>query len=445
MLTTNLEEHTLQTIYQSLIPNHKRWQKLSCILLTTVLISACGGGSSSSDDDDHSETEINTAGRLAIYNQDDNAVHIWDLDSNASLESFPLIGEAPRLYQSPDHRYALVIQRGDSQVSFIDSGLYTEDHGDHLHDYAEAPRMLEFTLEGHRPTHYNTHEEYGVVFNDGEEGINSSVHILSESSIGMGNILGELALDNNMHGVAKLIDDQLFVTYRDASITDTTLPAAVERYQFSDGEITFQERYTEACPRLHGSAATHEFITFGCSDGVLAIDLTADDYLAFKLLNPDSLLADSRIGTLVSHEAVHHFVGIAGNQFFVIDAETPLDAYQALTLPDGVSKIAYGFNVDGDIFYVLGDNGILYLYNVNDDWNALTPVMVADAVEEGDSHPAVTVSAAEDRLFVLNTNGQQIIEVSSEDGTVIRTIDLGFTATRLVWLGLAESHDHDHD
>jgi WD40 repeat protein len=445
MLTINLENFYRKNIDQPLIPNRKRWQKFGAIVLTTALINACGGGSSSSDEQDHSDTAIDTAGRLAIYNQDDNAVHIWDLDTNTALDSFPLIGGAPLLYSSPDHRYAVVVQRADNQVSFIDSGLYTEDHGDHLHDYAENPRALEFTLEGSRPTHYTHYEHTAVVFFDGETGVNSSVQIFSDSSIGAGTLVAELVLDNNMHGVAKLIDDQLFVTYRDASITDTTLPSAVERYQLSGSELTLQERYEEACPLLHGSAVTDEFITFGCSDGVLAIDLSADDYVAFKLPNPESLLAGNRIGTLVSHDAVDHFVGIAGNQFFVIDANSPLDAYQELTLPEGVSRIAYGFNVDGHIFYILGNDGILYLYEVDADWNALTPVMVTDAVEEGDSNPAITVSAAEDRLFVLNTNGQQIIEVSSEDGAVIRTIDLGFTATRLVWLGLAESHDHSHN
>ena len=62
----------------------------------------------------------------------------------------------------------------------------------------------------------------------------------------------------------------------------------------------------------------------------------------------------------------------------------------------------------------------------------------------GATSPAITVSKAEEKLFVLSTNGQEIIEVDSATGETLRTISLGFTASRLVWLGLSESHEHDH-
>jgi len=37
------------------------------------------------------------------------------------------------------------------------------------------------------------------------------------------------------------------------------------------------------------------------------------------------------------------------------------------------------------------------------------------------------------------------IEVDSNTGEILRTIDLDFTASRLAWLGLSEGHEHDHD
>ncbi len=418
---------------------------LTCATIS-VLLAGCDGDSSSDDDDDgHTDTEIETAGRLVLYDQDNTAIKVMDLDSEAVLDTFSLPGDGPRLYASPEHRYAVVIQRSDDLVSFVDSGFYTEDHGDHLHDFADDPMMLSFSLSGSMPTHYTAHEEYAAVFFDAlNEGMTSSVTLLTDESIGAGEVVAELTLDNNMHGVAKLIEDKLFVTYRDPLITETVLPAAVDRYSFDDGELTFEHRYTEECPKLHGSAATDDFVTFGCSDGVLAINLSDASYPATKLGNPDSLLEDNRIGSLYSHHEVPEFVGAAGDQFYVIDPSQPADPYRELSLPDGVSRIAQGFDAHGDVFYVLGDDGKLYLFGIESDWDALEPIEVADEVGDDDISPAVTISQAEETLFVLNTNGQKIFEVDSASGETLRTIDLGFTATRLVWLGFTEHHDHDH-
>lgn len=417
----------------------------SCAALS-LLLAGCGGGSSGdSTSDHHAEAEIDTEGRLVVYDQDSALIKVISLDSREVLDTYSLAGEAPRIYASPENRYAVIIQRSDDLVSFVDSGFYTEDHGDHLHDYAGDPSFLSFSLSGSMPTHYTSHEDFAVIFFDGlVDGMTSSVTLLSDETIGSGEVVAELTLDNNMHGVAKLIEDQLFVTYRDPLITDTVLPAEVDRYSFDGSALTFEHRYTEECPRLHGSAATDAFVTFGCSDGILAINLSDASFPATKLSNPDSLLEDSRIGTIYSHHDVAEFVGVAGNQFYVIDPNNATDPYQELSLPESVSRIAQGFDAHGEVFYILGDDGKLYLFSIESDWAAINPVAVTDPVEEGDVSPAITFSQAEEKLFVLNTNGKEVIEVDSSTGEVLSTIELSFTASRLVWLGLSEHHEHDH-
>ncbi|MFY0641062.1 MAG: hypothetical protein JXR16_08450 [Bermanella sp.] len=408
-----------------------------------ALLTGCGSGSSTSNEAKHNADYETDNGRLAFYDQDSQAIQVLDIESNMILDSFTLSGEAPRLYASPGNRYGVIIQRNDNMVSFLDSGLYQEDHGDHLHDYAKDPSILNFTLNSSRPTHFTSHEDHSAIFFDGQEGVVSSVALLTDASIESGNTLNELTLSNNMHGVAKLIDDQFFVTYRDPLITETTLPAAIDRYSYIDNTLTFAHRYTEACDRLHGSAATDAFITFGCGDGVLAIDLSQSHRPATKLSNPSSLLEGSRIGSLYAHHNSNEFVGVAGNQFYVIDVNNAVNPYQEITLPDDVDNVLKGFNHDGDIFYILGNDGKLYLYDVRSNWNALQPVQVTNALEESSISPAVTLSSANGSLYILNTNGQEVIEVNSETGSIIRTINLDFTATSLVWLGVTGHDEHD--
>lgn len=408
-----------------------------------ALLTGCGSGSSTSNEAKHNSDYETDNGRLAFYDQDSQAIQVLDIKSNMILDSFTISGEAPRLYASPGNRYGVIIQRNDNRVSFLDGGLYQEKHGDHLHDYAKDPAILNFTLNSSRPTHFTTHEDLSSIFFDGQEGVVSSVALLSDEAIESGSTLNELTLSNNMHGVAKLIDDQFFVTYRDPLITETTLPAAIDRYSYIDNTLTFEHRYTEACDRLHGSAATDAFITFGCGDGVLAIDLSHSNHPATKLSNPSSLLEGSRIGSLYAHHNTNEFVGVAGNQLYVIDVNNVADPYQEITLPNGVDNVLKGFNHDGDIFYILGNDGKLYLFDVKSNWNALQPVQVTNAIEANSISPAITVSNGNGSLYILNTDGQEVIEVNSHTGTIIRTINLDFTATRIIWLGIISHSGHD--
>ncbi len=420
-------------------PSALRPMASSLLMVSAAMLAACGGSSSS--DDEHEHADIDTAGRLVLFDTDASQLKVLDLDNSEVLASMAMAGEAPRLYASPGKRYAVAIQRGDDLVSFVDGGLYTEDHGDHMHDYAETPSMLSLTLNDHKPTHYSSGESEGVVFFDGGDAASSKVTVFSDATLGSGSTVASLQLDNNMHGVAKMIDRHLFVTYRDSSITDSTLPAAVERYHLDGGSFEFEERYSQACPRLHGAAANAHSLGFGCGDGVLVIDLHEAGYPATKLENPEGLAEGSRIGTLVANHDVEELVGIAGDRLFAIHPESSTEVYHELELGEGVGRLAQGFTTHGEVFYVLGDDGGLRLFDPAHDWELITTAELMGAPGEEDTL-AVTVSAAQERLFVLHN--QSVIEVDATDGDVVRTIDLGFSASAIAWLGLAEK-DHHHD
>lgn len=412
--------------------------RLTCSLLATIIIAGCGGGKGGNDSSDHDRALIDSAGRLALYDRDNSSLRIMDLDDGSLLADFSFPGAVPGLYASPANRYAVVAQRADNLVSFVDGGLYTEDHGDHMHDYAVPPTVASFTLHGTAPTHYSPDAASAVIFNDGASGVVSSLSIVSDASILQGTEVASLTLDNNMHGVAKLIGDRLFVTRRDASITDTTLPAEVERYHLDSSSFTLEERYTDQCPRLHGADNNSRYLVFGCVDGVLVIDLESPDYVATKLENPASLTAGSRIGTVLAHHNVEGLMGIAGSQMFIIEPDTS-NPYTELSLPAGVRNLARGFDAHGDVFYVMASDGNLYLYDAA-TWSLAATVNVSAALPESATTPAIAASASEERLFVLLPDQQQIVEVNTANGSLIQTRTLSFNASKLVWLGLPAHH-----
>ena len=165
----------------------------SLILASATSLSACGGGGSGSDES-HSDIDINTGGRLALFDAGASALKFLNLDDGQVLTSITLDGEPPRLYASPNLRYAVAVQRGDDRVSFVDGGLYTEDHGDHMHDYAEPPSLLSLTLNDHKPTHYTAGESAGVVFFDGGSAARSKVTVFSDASLGQDRLSPALIL-----------------------------------------------------------------------------------------------------------------------------------------------------------------------------------------------------------------------------------------------------------
>ena len=417
--------------------------KLGAALISVALLSACGSSSGDSgNDDEHADTHIETEGRLAVFDEDAQALKVIELEDGNVIDSFALDGTStPRLYSLPGQRYIAAIQRDDNLVSFIDSGLYTEDHGDHLHDYQEAPSLLSFMLTNVKPTHFEAGEGRALIFNDGSDESVSSVSVFSAASIADGETLFEVNRETNMHGAAKLIDDNLFVTHRDASITDTTLPAEVERYSVNEDVATFEERYDAKCPGLHGAGYNHETLIFGCSDGILAIDLHDEDYTATKFGSPESMDDGSRIGSVYAHHDVEALVTKAGSQLFATVIEEGAVSYEELILDEGVTALSQNFTPNGEFFWVAGDNAKIYLWDVEESWATSTSFTISDSEI---TSIFVAPSTASHQLYVLDVINQQVITVDYESGIIEGLIDLDFTPSGLAWMGLPE-HDHDDE
>ncbi|NJN45153.1 MAG: hypothetical protein HC808_00075 [Candidatus Competibacteraceae bacterium] len=435
---------------------------LALALLMTLAfgITGCGGGDASdaviSDGSDHGggddDFSINSLGRLALTEAESSAVRIVNLDDRSMLATFSVAGTPSSLYSSPGYRYAVVVQRNDDQVNFIDGGLYTEDHVDHLHDYAEMPQMQSLTLPDHRPTHFQKYSGQAVLFFDGSDTAASArLAVLDDAAIGEGSV-EYVERDNNMHGAAQVIGDHLFVTYRDASVTDTTLPSEVEHHQRQPGGMfVFQKRYAEQCPRLHGSAGNASHVAFGCGDGVLLIQHNAVDQPAQHLANADSMEEDQRIGTVAGHPEVVEFVGIAGPGLYdgpELYAINPMDGgFRAIMWGDGSTHhLTHAFDRHGERFLVLDDSGVLHILSPQEDWAVRASVAVLERTEES-PRPRLVVSGAGDYAYVSDPETNRVIEVNLENAMIEGEISLDFSPANLVWLGLTrhDNHDHGHD
>lgn len=80
-------------------PSRLRPMATSLLLVSAAMLTACGGSSSSGDEHEH--TDIDTAGRLALFDTDASQLKVLDLDNSEVLASMAVDGEAPSLYASP--------------------------------------------------------------------------------------------------------------------------------------------------------------------------------------------------------------------------------------------------------------------------------------------------------------------------------------------------------
>ncbi|BDF96195.1 hypothetical protein KAN5_30330 [Pseudoalteromonas sp. KAN5] len=394
--------------------------------------------------DHHDHSEVTSTGRLAISHADTANVSIFDTDDNALLEMFNTANIVSGLYASPTNRFAVLIQRADNYVEFIDGGLYREDHGDHLHDYKQAPSLSSFTLTSDKPTHFDVSEQQAALFFDGniDAGIPASFAILTDESIVNGETLATHNFANAMHGTAQIRGDSVITTYRTEDTTNT-LPNYVEQLHIHGDHFHQEQRFELDCPALHGSAQNHQHIAFGCADGVLIITEQDGEFNAAKINNLDDFAVGARIGTLKGSEHSELFLGIAQSKlFYTVDPKAGAMTQLAWQQDTENTLLASALDSITGEFYVLESDGFLSILNAEDDWQVSARFQV---LENPTGNYALAASAVDDTLYIAEANSQTVLSVDTHEQAAEIILNLDFTPNKITWLGIAEESDEEHN
>lgn len=421
------------------------------LLFIAAFISGCGGSDTTiverepvpiEDDHDHDD-EVTTQGRLLISTKDQAKVSVIDINEKSVLHEIT-VSEAPSaLYASPNNRYGFVVQRTADRVDVIDGGLWQEDHGDHLHDYKQAPKQMLFSTNKARPTHFTGTDKQSVIFFDGNAATATpaSVGVFTEMDIANNTAGTVLEYTTHMHGAAQGRGDYLISTVRDAATT-STLPDRVAVYRAHNGYFVDENIFSETCPGLHGSAQNENQIAFGCTDGVLVITQTGATFTARKIANPTSFTGTTRIGTLLGDNSVDEFIGIAAGQFFAINTNnntiTPVSWGDASITPAPTAN-SYGFADDGEFFVILDNQGKLTVLH-SDDWSLKSRVQaISSNVTELPTDSKFELALTPDHFaYVSDPIANQIKQIHLDEAKVSTTIQLNFAPNKLTWLGIAE-------
>lgn len=420
-------------------------------LLLALLLAACGDSETNiyaqdvaepvhEDEHDHDE-EISQA-RLVLVESGTERVHIYDVEHAEEVSSLTLPAVVDYAYPVPGYRYAVLIHRNDNWVSFIDGGVWEEDHGDHDHPYAEAPKLQDFHLDGVKPTHYTFTDEQVAVFFDGngETADVAGVATFDESTVADNGLAGRLTFTTHMHGAAQVRGEHLYTTERDSAAT-STLPDRVSVYHLHGTEYELETTFAEPCPALHGSAQNDEHVFFACSDGVLVIE-EGEGFEVTKISHGDALSGDARIGSLFAHHQVHDVIGLASGALVLVD---PHEAnLQSLSWSSQDSVVAAAFVADGEFFAALLASGSLVVLDTA-DWSIHGELAVTDAsVLAEDEKLGLIAEPVGHHVYVLNPALSAVIPVDVEELARDEPWQLDFVPATGVWLGYGEHEHEDH-
>lgn len=423
---------------------HRRWLVASAAAVS--LLAACGGGVEE-DDHDHENVTIDTAGRLAVIESNAPTLRIHDLDSGAVEASHSMQSNPSAVYASAGGRYAVVMQRMQDRVQFVDGGIYQEDHGDHLHDYKQASRALNYVLSGARPTHYDM--QAGVqsaVFMDGNATAspvqNAGVRVFTDESVAAGNVVASLDLSSPMHGLAEPMGSKLLTGWSPG--TDT-LPTRLALHQRSGAAYALVREIPTACNGMHGSFTSGSSTLVGCIGGMMMVK-----HLSATTTNDGQFLATAlRVGTIAGHPRLpDHFLGIATEgaapapvttRFYAVNGET---ATVSDFTPEGWStsrvRRAHGFDRSGQRFFIVDDQGTLIVaQRQGSGWANLARVPGAIPVmPTAAPWPAIASNGAKDEVYITDPVARQLVVINSVTGAVVTRRDLGYTPLAVAWLGI---------
>lgn len=379
--------------------------------------------------------------RLLISDMDDGLIEIVDPHSGELLERLPLTSPA-RLYTSENHRFAFAVQTDSDRVDVIDGGLWTEDHGDHLHGYEEAPALLDVVVTGSRPIHLVAHDGRVAIFFDGD----GAAQLIQQQELEASDP-ASVGLDSGLphHGVAVPVGDRVLLSMPDTE-SDSALPIGVAVYSL-DGELL--QSFPD-CAGLHGEAARGNLVAFGCSDGVLIIDTSGEEATAQKIENPADA-GDNRVGTILAHEALPFFVGNFGSQALAI-IDPAAGSLTPLPLPAASAGFQLDPSEDAHLVVLTVDGQLHTLDPQTGETLASAPLIAAVDPDTDHSEPNPVLAVDAGMAYASDHTTGTVFAVDLDTMDVVQTYQAAGIPLSLTTVGVHPDfmvdaeHDHaEHD
>ena len=498
--------------------------RMAVILLFILALAGCGDDAGDMDahmdeheheheEDEHEEVHLDEfPGRLMVMDADNHELQVFDLESEQVVATFALRqsmadGFGTLLRTSSDGRYGFAMHRtghfspdndpDSNQIMVIDSGLTIEGHGDHTDPVWGQPSRLDYRL-GHgggetglyRPIHSSSHHGLTAIFYDGSRHPDDDAQNANGVAVAyydpdpFGNSIWggqeapepifELDVGSHAHGGAVAFHDDLFVVSVGMNegyggLDYSTLPRGVATYRADAMHPVddIVQDFRGFCPRLHGEAASGDYVAFGCNEGpednddpdymgpmitersgvlVLSYDEATDSFEAAEVAYPDDgmeLTSGGLRGGTGPSEGIfmttygEHFLKITGSE--VVDGT---DAGSELFMVEAGSgrhrgyyfePTDHNFPMGEGRFVVLTGTDNLHIFDLE---HGTRSQLAMPCSEDG----CTSLALAPGFAYVTDRTNNKVYEVHLEDAEIERELDLNAPTSLVVfgWFGLDE-------
>ncbi|WP_137723002.1 zinc metallochaperone AztD [Prescottella subtropica] len=401
-------------------PRPRRFTLAASVAACTALLAGCTGtdaATSTTTSPDASTTapaQVRSATpRLAVTY--DGGVLVLDAETLTVVNESELSG-FNRLSPAGDDRHVIVSTAGGFRV--LDTGTWSQTHGDHAHHYTAAPTLTDIMFGADEPGHVVRHAGRTVLFDDGTGRIASFDPTALADGVPP---TSTFTTPHPHHGAAVELPDGRLIT----TLGDETARTGIVVYDAGRTEIARNEQ----CPGVHGEAiAADGAVVFGCQDGLLIYR----DGAITKITSPDPY---GRIGNQAGSEASPVMLGD-----YKTDPDAKLERPERVSLTDTVTGelhlvdlgTSYTFRSLGRGPFgealVLGTDGALHVLDASSG-AVLRRLPVVDPwtepVQWQTPRPALFVQGF--TAYVTDPTTQRIHAVDIETGEVTTSAELPHT------------------
>ncbi|MFC9970864.1 hypothetical protein ACFVH6_08180 [Spirillospora sp. NPDC127200] len=378
----------------------------------TVGVLACACGSAGEDASAPVERphgyvegaeEAAEAQRRLVLVDDAGAVRMLDPATEKVTEATRIAGV--RQVES-DGRFVYLATAGG--VGVFDSGVWTVDHGDHVHYYRAASRAVGEFRTGAAPI-AAAGDPAITALGDGDE-----VHVLDRRALEG----GKVGATRRLQGRAALpYAERLLVAAADGTVT----------VHGRDGRAN--GRIGETCPDPRGQAITRRGAVFGCADGALVVTGQGAALSGEKIPYPGRGAGDERAVEFRHRPGTGVLAAKAGRDgVWILD----LSGGRWTRIRSGPVAAIIATGEDSPVL-VLGEKGELRSYDPRTGKADASTRLIRDS---GGKRHAPVVQADSSRAYVTDPVARAVHEIDYRDGLrVARTFKLPFTPAHMAETG----------
>ena len=390
---------------------------VTALTLSVLLLSACAspsGSPAASPDPEPDprpavQEQPSASPRLVVTHE--GGLTVLDTESLESVAEIPLEGFL-RLSDAGDGRHLAVSAAGGFHL--LDTGSWSEAHGDHAHHYTAEPALTGGLLQADKPGHVVAGAGRTAFFDDAS----GEVTLVNTGQLA-GSVLDaeQIQLPAAHHGVAVPLGGDSLIVSR-GSDEGRTGAAVLDR----DGAEILR---SDECPGLHGEAGAAGAIVFGCDDGMLVYRegkfskvASPDGYgrMGNQAGSPKSpvILADYKTdpGADLERPETVALVDTASGGLRLVDLGT---SYTFRSLGRGDAGEAVVLGTDGALHVIdPGSGAVVSRIQVIDPWE--------EPVDWQEPRPALQMAGG--TAYVTDPVGSRVLAVDLESGAVLHSAAL---------------------